>query len=148
MTQRIELRRVSKVYEVARAGLAVPLGTALRAPVRLEISRKVAIDNVSLTVEVGQRLGIVGRNGAGKTTLLKLMADLAKPSSGEVTVQGHVTAIMTLGLAIREDETGRENIYLEGEVQGRSRGEVDEVIEDIVAFAELGEFIDYPVRTY
>lgn len=146
MTQRIELRSVSKVYEVAAP--AASLGKALSDPFRRGVSRKTAVDDLDLTIEAGQRVGIVGRNGAGKTTLLKLLAGLAAPSSGEVVVEGRVTAIMTLGLGIREDMTGRENIYLEGEVQGRTRAEVERVIDEVVAFAELGEFIDYPVRTY
>jgi lipopolysaccharide transport system ATP-binding protein len=146
--QCIELKRVSKVYEVARVPSVVSLRAAVKAPFRAVSTRKVVVDDLSLTISAGERVGIVGRNGAGKTTLLKLMAGLAKPSSGEVSVQGSVTAIMTLGLGIREDVSGRENIYIEGEVQGRSRGEVDRIVDDIVAFADLGEFIDYPVRTY
>jgi len=147
MTPRLELRGVSKTY-VGRGVTPVSLRAAFRAPSRTISTRRVAVADLSLSIGAGERVGIIGRNGAGKTTLLKLMAGLAEPSSGEVSVQGRVIAIMTLGLGIREDVSGRENIYLEGEVQGRSRWEVDRIVDDIVAFADLGEFIDYPVRTY
>jgi homopolymeric O-antigen transport system ATP-binding protein len=145
MKQRIELLDVSKCYPVW--GL---LGMRPLPPIaaRMSRSRNIALDRVSLTIETGERIGIVGRNGAGKTTLLKVMAGLAPPTSGVASVQGRVTAIMTLGLAIREDLTGRENVYVEAEVQGRTRAETDAIIDDVIAFADLGEFIDYPVRTY
>ena len=108
----------------------------------------VAVDGVTLRIGTGERLGIIGPNGAGKSTLLQLIAGLAEPTSGSVRAIGHVTAVMTLGVGMREHATGRENIYLDGELQGRSRPQVDAVIEDVIAFSELGEFIDQPVRTY
>jgi lipopolysaccharide transport system ATP-binding protein len=107
-----------------------------------------AVDGVSLTIGNGDRLGIVGPNGAGKSTLLQMIAGLITPSSGTVRVTGHVTAIMTLGVGLRDHATGRENIYLDGELQGKSRAEVREVVDEVIAFSELGEFIDQPVRTY
>ena len=145
MRQRIELRAVSKYYPAAGVLADVPLPRAISW---MASKRKTAVDDVSLTVDAGERIGIIGRNGAGKTTLLKLIAGLAQPSSGRVGVHGRVTSIMTLGLAVREDLTGRENIYVEGQVQGRSRAELDAVVQEVVEFADLGDFIDYPVRTY
>jgi len=148
---RIEFEDVSKVYHLPLAELALGLGQTLlnRVADRHQLTTvKVAVDNVSLTIETGQRVGIIGRNGAGKSTLLKLLAGLVEPTSGEVAVEGHVTAVMTLGLGLREDLTGRENIYVDGEIQGRSRVDTDSVIEDIIEFVDIGEFIDYPVRTY
>jgi lipopolysaccharide transport system ATP-binding protein len=77
-----------------------------------------------------------------------LIAGIADPSSGTILVNGKVTAIMTLGIGLRDDLSGRENIYVDGEIQGKSREDVDEVIGEIIEFSELGKFIDYPVRTY
>ena len=126
----VKLIDVQKVYPVGD-------GTEVRA-----------VDGVSLTIGHGDRLGIVGPNGAGKSTLLQMIAGLTTPSAGSVSVSGHVTAIMTLGVGLRDHATGRENIYLDGELQGKSRAEVREVIDEVIAFSELGEFIDQPVRTY
>jgi len=145
MNQRIELRDVSKNYRVFGIRHRASLGLGLPS---FGAQRRVAVERVSLTIEPGERVGIVGRNGAGKTTLLKLLAGLARPTSGDIIVHGRVTAIMTLGLGIREDLTGRENIYVEGEMQGRRRADVDRVIDNVIDFADLGPFIDYPVRTY
>ena len=109
---------------------------------------KIAVDAVSLTIRSGDRIGIVGRNGAGKSTLLHLIAGLSAPTSGMLENHGKVTSIMTLGVGLRDDLSGRENIYVDGEIQGRTRQEVDLVIDEIVAFADLAEFMEYPVRTY
>lgn len=107
-----------------------------------------AVDDVSIEIASGDRIGIVGRNGAGKSTLLQLIAGLSEPTSGVVEVHGRVTAIMTLGLGLRDHATGRENIYLDGELQGKSRAAVNRVIDEVIAFSELGDFIEQPVRTY
>lgn len=109
---------------------------------------KVAVDAVNLKIDHGERIGIIGRNGSGKTTLLKMIAGLVTPTAGNVDVNGHVNCIMTLGVGLRELLSGRENIYIDGELNGRTRAEVDRVIDDIIAFADIGEFIDYPVKTY
>ena len=151
MNPGVELREVSKVYHCVAAEPAPLLRQMLVNPakgLRRSVTTKVAVDNVSLSIGAGERVGIIGRNGAGKTTLLKMLAGLAEPSSGEIAVEGHITAIMTLGLGLREDLTGRENVYVDGEMKGRSRNEIERVIEDVIAFADLGEFIEYPVRTY
>jgi lipopolysaccharide transport system ATP-binding protein len=108
----------------------------------------IAVDGITFELTVGDRLGIVGPNGAGKSTLLQMIAGLTEPTSGSVQVQGRVTAVMTLGIGLRDHATGRENIYLDGELQGQSRADVDRIIGDVIAFSELREFIDQPVRTY
>lgn len=109
---------------------------------------KRAVDNVSLTIGQGERVGIIGRNGAGKTTLLQIMAGLLRPTSGQLDVTGHVNCIMTLGVGLREEMTGRENIYVDGELNGKSRQNINALQDEIVAFADIGEFIDHPVRMY
>lgn len=126
----IRLANVRKIYPVPGA-----------APVR-------AVDGISLEVSTGDRLGIIGPNGAGKSTLLRMIAGLTDPTEGEITVAGHVTAVMTLGIGLREHATGRENVYLDGQLQGQSRSAIDRNIGEVIAFSELGEFIDQPVRTY
>jgi lipopolysaccharide transport system ATP-binding protein len=94
------------------------------------------------------RLGIIGRNGAGKSTLLHMIAGISDTTRGKIRISGKVTSIMTLGIGLRDDLSGRENIYVDGEIQGQTRAEVDRVIGEVIEFAELGEFIDRPVRTY
>jgi lipopolysaccharide transport system ATP-binding protein len=109
---------------------------------------KIAIAGINMKVEQGDRIGIIGRNGAGKSTLLHMIAGLSLPTSGVIEVNGKVTSVMTLGVGLRDDLSGRENIYVDGEIQGKSKQEIEKVIQQIIEFAELGEFIDYPIRTY
>ena len=107
-----------------------------------------AIRDVSLAVAEGASVGLVGRNGSGKTTLLKLLAGIIKPTSGRVEVGGRVGALLELGAGFHPDFTGRENVFLNGSIHGLSRADVRERLDEIVAFAELDEFIALPVRTY
>ena len=149
MSLYVELDGVSKVFSVgnsASADLVSAMGRRENQEVVAE--GKVAVDSVSLLLREGERLGIVGRNGAGKSTLLHLIAGISDPTSGRVIINGKVTSIMTLGVGLRDDLSGRENIYVDGEIQGKSRAEVGMVIDQVIEFAELGKFIDYPVRTY
>lgn len=128
---------------------AVSLMGALRAGQNETRSRTIhALDGVTFTVEEGERVGIVGSNGAGKTTLLSIIAGITEASHGSIEVDGNVHAMLTIGAVLREEATGRENIYLDGAVHGMNRAEIEAHIEDIIAFAELNEFIDRPVRTY
>ncbi|WP_049723722.1 ABC transporter ATP-binding protein [Gilvimarinus polysaccharolyticus] len=107
-----------------------------------------ALDNVSVSLDAGETLGIVGRNGAGKSTLLQIICGTLKPSEGYVDVRGRVAALLELGAGFNPDFTGRENIYLNAAIYGLTRREVDARIENMIAFAEIGEFIDRPVRVY
>ena len=145
MNPQIELEGISKVYTLDRNSADMPNGEGLVEPRSLQ---KTAVNNVTLRISEGTRLGIVGRNGAGKSTLLQIIAGLSEATSGTRSVRGTVTAVMTLGVGLREDLSGRENIYLDGEIQGKRRAEIDGFIQQIIDFAELGEFIDYPIRTY
>src|SRR5262249_12220707 len=139
-----------KVFALAeQGGGAVSLMEALRAGKREVKMRHVqALDCVNFEIAEGERVGIIGRNGAGKTTLLSIMAGLTEPTSGSVEVDGEVHAMLTIGTVLREDLTGRDNILLDGAVHGRRRDETVGVAEEIIQFAELGDFIDRPVRTY
>lgn len=107
-----------------------------------------AVENATFTIKEGERVGVIGHNGAGKTSLLQMIAGLSTPTSGHIEVEGHVNCIMTLGVGLKEELTGRENIYIDGEINNKSRSEIDEVIDEIIEFADIGEFLDYPVRTY
>ena len=107
-----------------------------------------ALRDVSLTVEPGEAVGLVGRNGSGKTTLLRIVSGIIKPTSGRVEVGGRIASLLELGAGFHPDFTGRENVYLNGSIHGLSRARVREVMDEIVAFAELEQFIDLPVRTY
>ena len=107
-----------------------------------------ALRDVSLSVEPGDAVGLVGRNGSGKTTLLRLVSGIIKPTSGRVEAGGRVASLLELGAGFHPDFSGRENVYLNGSIHGLSRKRVREVMDEIVAFAELERFIDLPVRTY
>jgi len=107
-----------------------------------------ALHDVTLTVEPGGAVGLVGRNGSGKTTLLRVMSGIIRPTSGHVETGGRVASLLELGAGFHPDFTGRENVYLNGSIYGISRARVRELMDEIVAFAELERFIDLPVRTY
>lgn len=106
------------------------------------------LDDINLQIRDGERVGIVGENGAGKSTLLQIIAGILKPDSGTLVVNGQVHAVLSVGMGIREEATGRENLFLDGLMMGRSRAETQSRLDELIAFAELGEFIDRPVRTY
>jgi ABC-type polysaccharide/polyol phosphate transport system ATPase subunit len=107
-----------------------------------------ALRDVSFRVEPGSAVGLVGRNGSGKTTLLRLISGIIKPTSGRVDVGGRVGSLLELGAGFHPDLTGRENVFLNGSIHGLKRAYVREQLDEIVAFAGLGERIDHPVRTY
>lgn len=107
-----------------------------------------ALKNVSLEVEAGTVLGIVGRNGSGKSTLLKLIAGVFPPAEGRVRVTGTVAPLIELGAGFHPDLTGRENIVINGLLLGFSRAQILRREEQVIEFAEIGEFIDSPVKQY
>jgi ABC-type polysaccharide/polyol phosphate transport system ATPase subunit len=107
-----------------------------------------ALRDVSLHVEPGEAVGLIGRNGSGKSTLLRLVAEIIKPTRGRVAVGGRVGSLLELGAGFHPDFTGRENVFLNGSVHGLRRAQIRERFDEIVAFAELEHAIDRPVRTY
>ncbi len=107
-----------------------------------------ALQGVTIHVAPGEAVGVIGANGSGKSTLLKCVARVIEPSRGTVSVHGRVSALLELGAGFHPDLTGRENIFINGAMLGMTRREVKARFEDIVAFSELEQFIDSPVRTY
>jgi len=107
-----------------------------------------AVRDVSFSVARGEAFGIVGANGSGKSTLLQMIAGILRPTSGSVEVHGRLSALLELGSGFSPEFTGRSNVYLNGSILGLSKEEIDARFESIERFAEIGEFIDQPVRTY
>ncbi len=107
-----------------------------------------ALDKVNFEIGSGEIVGIIGRNGAGKSTLLRMIGGVGLPDSGSITVRGKVGALLELGAGFHPELTGRENIYVNGVISGLTRVEVSQRFDDIVAFSELEDFIDNPLRTY
>jgi len=107
-----------------------------------------AVKDVSFELRRGECLGLIGHNGAGKTTLLKMLNGLIKPDRGTITMRGRVGALIALGAGFNPILTGRENIYVNGSVLGLSKKEIDEKMDEIIDFAEIGKFIDTPVQNY
>ncbi|MGY4643120.1 ABC transporter ATP-binding protein [Cellulomonas sp. URHB0016] len=107
-----------------------------------------ALRDVSLQVERGTTYGLIGHNGSGKSTLLKLMANIHRPTSGRISHEGRVTALLELGAGFHPELSGRENIYLNGSILGMPRKKIDEAFDRILEFAGLGDFIDSPVKVY
>jgi teichoic acid transport system ATP-binding protein len=113
-----------------------------------EIRRIPALTDVSFDVQHGEFLGVIGHNGAGKSTLLRSIAGILPPSQGRVTVNGHVTTLLSVGIGFNGELTGRENIRLGGLANGLTPKEIAAREDEIAEFSGLGEFIDYPIKTY
>jgi len=107
-----------------------------------------ALKDVSFRVKEGEICGIIGRNGAGKSTLLKIMSQVTAPTAGEIKVKGRVASLLEVGTGFHPDLTGRENVFLNGAILGMSKAEIRRKFDEIVAFSEIEEFIDTPVKRY
>jgi ABC-type polysaccharide/polyol phosphate transport system ATPase subunit len=135
----ISLRSVGKKY---------PLAKAPASSVAMDLVDFWALKEVSLEVAQGEILGILGRNGAGKTTLLNIIAGVLSPTNGEVKRHGRVLGLFNLGVGFQDELTGRENIFLNGALIGAQRKEIEQSLNAIIEFSELGSFIDMPLGTY
>lgn len=141
----IELHGVSKRYWKVRERSLLRALVPFGAPNRSELW---ALRDVDLRIEQGETLGIIGRNGAGKSTLLRLLAGVTRPTSGHLVTRGRVAPLLSVGVGFHHEMTGRENVYVNGMLLGLGRSRIDALFDDIVAFAELEQFIDTPVKFY
>jgi len=141
-----QYRRVAHAHRFLTLKSAIVGGDLFKALAPGDIFT--ALDDVSLTIDHGETLGVIGGNGAGKSTLLKIIAGTTKPTSGDVEVNGKVSALIELGAGFHPEISGRENVFINGIMLGLSRKEIAERFDEIVAFAELEEFIDAPVKNY
>lgn len=143
----VQAKQLTKVYRCysRRVDVIMDLLHINRRP---PLGRRPALEDVSFTVEAGECVGVIGQNGAGKSTLLKLLAGMSAPTSGSLEVQGKVTTLLELGTGFHPDFTGVENVRINGMLLGLSRLEVEARLPAIVEFAELGDVINDPVRTY
>lgn len=149
MSSAIRLEKVSVRYRIPRERIGSLKEYAIRRlKRRLFFDEFEALRDLSLEVQAGETVGVIGRNGAGKSTLLKLIAGVMPPSAGRVLVVGRIAPLLELGLGFHGELTGRENIVLQGALLGFSRGEMKRRMGRIVEWAEIEEFIDAPVRTY
>jgi lipopolysaccharide transport system ATP-binding protein len=143
----ISVRNLTKTYRIFghpgdRIKQALTFG-------RIRFHREfTAVQDLSFDIKKGETVGIMGRNGSGKSTLLSLICGILKPTSGTIEVNGRISALLELGSGFNPEFTGRENVYFQGAITGLSRTQMEERIDEIAEFAELGDFIDQPVRTY
>jgi ABC-type polysaccharide/polyol phosphate transport system ATPase subunit len=149
----IELTHVSKIYR--RYGRRRQFTTLKSALLSGSLIRDLkpdetftAVQDVTFTVPAGRTLGVIGRNGSGKSTLLKLVAGITKPSEGQLSVRGRISALIELGAGFHPEISGRENVFINGIMLGLSKKDVAKRFDEIVEFAELRDFIDAPVKTY
>lgn len=143
----IKAENLSKVYKIFDRPID-RLKEALN-PFRKRYSKDFyALNNVSFEIKKGETVGIIGKNGAGKSTLLKIITGVLTPSSGSIQVNGRIASLLELGAGFNPEMTGIENIYMNGTVMGYSREEMEERIDNIVSFADIGDFIYQPVKMY
>jgi lipopolysaccharide transport system ATP-binding protein len=143
----ISVSRLTKAYRIfGHPGDRIKQALAFG---RVRLHREfTALQDVSFDIKKGETVGIIGRNGSGKSTLLQLICGILKPTMGSVKVNGRIAALLELGAGFNPEFTGRENVYFLGAVMGFSKAEMDKRFEDICAFADIGDFINQPVRTY
>lgn len=145
--QILEVNHVSKAYKIYER-------PADRLKESLSIRKKVyhkefhALKDVSFSIKRGENVGIIGVNGSGKSTLLKIISGIVQPSSGSLSVLGRISAILELGAGFNPEYSGIENIFINGTIMGVSKKEMQSKLDEIIAFADLGEFIEQPVKTY
>lgn len=146
MTEAIRLDGVGKRYwKLDEQAMLLRSLIPFRRPNRTELW---ALRHLNLSVDAGEVVGIIGRNGAGKTTLLRLLAGVTQPTVGRARIVGRVAPLISVGVGFHQEMSGRENVYVNGMLLGLSRDEVDGRFDAIVAFSELGDFIDTPVKFY
>lgn len=141
----IEFKNVTKRYKLYKNDKQRLLGIFFK---NIKYKEKKAVDNVSFQIKKGEAVALFGKNGAGKSTILKMITEVAFPTSGKIIVNGRVSALLELTSGFDLEFTGRENIYLKGQILGLTNKEIRGLEKQIVDFADLEEYIDQPVRTY
>lgn len=143
----IEIENLHKSFRIYsdRSG---SLKESLLSPARRRYQTRTVLEGISMTVRQGEAVALIGKNGSGKSTLLKLMSRILYPEQGSVRMQGRVSSLIELGAGFHPDMTGRENIYTNAAIFGLTHAEIDGRLGEIIAFSELSDFIDDPVRTY
>ena len=131
-----------------KASLKERFARAFRRSQPREDTSFLALNELSLSIQVGERVGIVGHNGAGKSTLLKTICGIYEPSKGSVQVKGQIAPLLEIGAGFQPELSGRQNIYLNGAILGYSKQSLSEIEAEVIAFTELGQFIDTPVKYY
>lgn len=141
----IEFKNVTKTYKLFKNDKRRLLGLLFK---KIKCKEKKAVDNASFNIKRGESVALFGKNGAGKSTILKMITGVCFPTEGEIVVNGRVSALLELTSGFDPEFTGRENIYLKGQLLGLKNKEIKEVEDKIVEFSQIGEYIDQPVRTY
>lgn len=141
----IEFKNVTKRYKLFKNDKKRLLALFFK---NIKYKEKKAVNNVSFKIHKGETVALFGKNGAGKSTILKLITGVCYPTSGEIIVNGRVSALLELTSGFDPEFTGRENIYLKGQLLGLKNSEIEELEQTIIDFAEIEEYIDQPVRTY
>lgn len=149
----IEVQNLKKKYQLGKIGADTLQGAIKewreKGPRKTTKNKPFyALDGISFTIHKGEKVGIIGRNGAGKSTLLKILSRITAPTEGCVDLYSRVTSMLEVGTGFHSDMTGRENIYLNGAILGMTKSEIDAKMDDIIEFAEIGEFIDTPIKRY
>lgn len=141
----IKFKNVTKIYKLFKNDKKRLLSIFFK---NIKYKEKRAVDDVTFEIKRGESVAIFGKNGAGKSTILKIITGVTFPTEGEVIVNGRVSALLELTSGFDQEFTGRENIYLKGQILGIKDSEIKKMESEIVDFAELEEYIDQPVRTY
>ncbi|MBY3122772.1 MULTISPECIES: ABC transporter ATP-binding protein [Rhizobium] len=147
----VEVNGLGKCYSIEKAGIKGGKWRRLAHKLRFgedESSKFWALQDVNFSVEPGQRVGVIGKNGAGKSTLLKIMSRVSYPTAGEVRIRGSLASLLEVGTGFNDNLTGHENIYLNASLYGMSRSLIAQRFDQIVAFSEIGRFIDTPIKHY
>lgn len=143
----IKVEHISKVYKLYNNPMD-RLKESLGLTKKKKYTEYYALNDVNIEVKRGETVGIIGTNGAGKSTILKIITGVLNPSSGNVEINGRISALLELGAGFNMEYTGLENVYLNGTMIGFTREEIDAKLDDILEFADIGDFINQPVKTY